>query len=322
VISSDSSVLSVASSVQTGNSEFKESFDLSEIEVKYSCIQGKSSRVKVSMSVTSDQCDPFTIHWFKQCNLETSSFPKVNIGITPKGDDLYKQGKFISQNVSGLNSEFLIPSVNPTVTLYFSSTEKESILSEPEVIINEENLVAIFHGELRKGGILHDTPQSLTLAMACAALKKSKTDIQIKLKIENQPLNLFFKKECDTTHEIEEYFSIITFIYWLFLLLIVFFLIAIFLYYLKKNDLTLFDLIDKVKEFCREKVYLRYFASPGDQTQNKELKIQRKEKLYEDDHLDESLDIKINSKDSDEKIEKMVNRKNDTSKNTVDYGGI
>jgi hypothetical protein len=272
------------------------------------------------MSVTSDQCDPFTIYWFKQCNPEISSnLPHVNIGITPRGDDLYKQGQFLSQNVTGINSEFLIPSVNPTVTLYISSPEKESILSEPEVILNEENLVAIFHGDLRKGGVLHDTPQSLTLAMACAALKKSKTDIQIKLKIENQPLNLFFKKECDTTHELEEYFSIITFIYWLFLILIVFFLIAIFFYYLKKNDLTLFDLLEKTREFCRDKIYLRYFASPSNNTQKKELGIQRKEKLYEDDHLDESLDIKIKSKDSDEM---MVNRKQEINKNTLDYGGI
>jgi len=43
---------------------------MNEIEVTFTCLENKTGRVKVSMLVTSDQCDPFTISWIKECKLE------------------------------------------------------------------------------------------------------------------------------------------------------------------------------------------------------------------------------------------------------------
>jgi hypothetical protein len=137
--------------------------------------------------------------------------------------EIIKEGKFVLNEFKELSNEHIIPSSSPTFTLFISTSKPELkyTLREPEIILNEENLVPIFQGQLRKGGEINNTPQSLILAMACTSLKRSKTDIQIKLKFDNnQHINLFFNKECDTTEEITAYFSILTFIYWIFLILI------------------------------------------------------------------------------------------------------
>jgi hypothetical protein len=348
VTSDDLTILTVQSEVSSGGSEFKEGFDMSEIEVKYSCIHGKNGKVKVSMIVTSDQCDPFTIYWYKECNSTSAThssssvtpiepsknniLSSLNIGMYHKGDDLFKEGKFVEKG-SDLSLAISIPANIPTLTLYFSTKPGNVILmDEPDFILNQENLVPILRGELRKGGIITDIPQSLIIAMACTNLKISKTDIQLKLLFEkDKKLNIFFNKECDTTTEIQEYFSILTFIYWVFLILIVIFLITVFIYYLKKNEMTVFDLLDKVKEYGNYLIekYLNKdkFKSLGHQSQseltqsNEQLRI-RKEKLFiEDDHLDndEPIDIKISSgSENKEKLSKAGNA------NTVnmDYGGI
>ena len=324
----DTSVLEVSSEVSNGNSEFKEGFDMTGIEVKYKCVANKSGRVKVSMLVTSDQCDPFTIFWYKSCQVE-ASLPSVNVSLTDKGGEIIKEGKFVLNEFKEVSQEHIIPSSSPTFTLYISSSKPELkyTLSEPQIILNEENLVPIFQGQLRKGGEINNTPQSLILAMACTSLKQSKTDIQIKLKCDNnQRISLFFNKECDTTEEITAYFSILTFIYWIFLILISIFLVILFFYYLKRNDMTVFDLFDKIKEFCRENIYNKYLSSNRKGTsKNNELSSQREnqnEKLFEEDHLD----VKITSSKED-----RLDREGDKdfnleerNKNVIkmDYGGI
>jgi hypothetical protein len=40
---------------------------MSAIEVVYNCIDNKSGNVKLEMTVTSDQCNPFTIYMWKEC---------------------------------------------------------------------------------------------------------------------------------------------------------------------------------------------------------------------------------------------------------------
>lgn len=302
------------------------------------------------MLVTSDQCDPFTIYWYKECNStslgsnSSSSSPAItdvsknkilsslNIGIYHKGDDIFKDGKFVEKG-SDLSLALSIPANIPTITLYFSTKPGNVILmNEVDFILNQENLVPILRGELRKGGIITDTQQSLIIAMACTNFKISKTDIQLKLLFEqDQKLNIFFNKECDTTTEIQEYFSILTFIYWVFLILIVIFLISVFIYYLNKNEMTIIDLIDKVKEygyyFIDKYLNMKKFNSLSNQSEkqseltesNENLRI-RKEKLFiEDDHLDndEPIDIKISSES--ENKEKLSKNTNSIS---MDYGGI
>lgn len=302
------------------------------------------------MLVTSDQCDPFTIYWYKECNSTSlssnisSSSPAItdvsknkilsslNIGIYHKGDDIFKDGKFVEKG-SDLSLAISIPANIPTITLYFSTKPGNVILmNEVDFILNQENLVPILRGELRKGGIITDTQQSLIIAMACTNLKISKTDIQLKLLFEqDQKLNIFFNKECDTTTEIQEYFSILSFIYWVFLILIVIFLISVFIYYLNKNEMTIIDLIDKVKEygyyFIDKYLNMKKFNSLSNQIEkqseltesNENLRI-RKEKLFiEDDHLDndEPIDIKISSES--ENKEKLSKNTNSIS---MDYGGI
>ncbi len=44
---------------------------MSAIEVIYNCQENKSGKVRLEMTVTSDQCDPFTIYWWKECKMKS-----------------------------------------------------------------------------------------------------------------------------------------------------------------------------------------------------------------------------------------------------------
>jgi hypothetical protein len=40
---------------------------MTAIEVIYNCKENKEGKIKISMTVTSDTCNPFTINWIKEC---------------------------------------------------------------------------------------------------------------------------------------------------------------------------------------------------------------------------------------------------------------
>jgi len=69
--SSDISILNVKANLSHENSEFTESFEMSKVEVVYNCHQNNSGKVRMEMTITTDQCDPFTIYWWKECNIKS-----------------------------------------------------------------------------------------------------------------------------------------------------------------------------------------------------------------------------------------------------------
>jgi hypothetical protein len=51
------------------------SLDMSSVEVIYNCKGEKDTIVKISMTVTTSDCDPFTIAWQKQCKAKGKYWP-------------------------------------------------------------------------------------------------------------------------------------------------------------------------------------------------------------------------------------------------------
>jgi hypothetical protein len=239
--------------------------------------------------------------------------PLINIGVTPKSNEFMENGKFSGIiNVHDTSSKFVINKDNPILTLYISSSSEGNVLmmKEPEVIFNEENLITIFKGDLQKGGIIEQKPQILTLAMACKDIKVTNNDMQIKLSFDSQTISLFFQKECDTTQEIHDYFIIIRIIYWIFIVLIVIFIVVVALYYLKKNELTLFDTLEKIKQYIDSKLFSQ--DNTNDNIANS--LSQSRELINEKNPNDENIDIKIST----------PNRSTGKSYSELkmDYGGI
>lgn len=264
----------------------------------------------MSMIVTSDQCDPFTVNWEKSCNInQSTTFSSlVNIGITSKGNDLVNEGKLVNQ-AHGL----VIPANVSTITFYISSMQP-ILMNAPKFTVNEDLLFSMLLGELSKGSIIDVTPGSFTLALACAPLKISKSDVQINFSFENKEnINFIFTKECDTTTEIEQYFNFLTFLYWIFVFLITILIFLLTIYYLQKNEISLFSLFDRSIE------YVKFIFNRRNENaqQSRMLNEIKEKKLMEEDLVDENLDINItNTKYAHKSLngnEQVVN---------IDYGGI
>jgi len=94
------------------------------IEVIYNCNKNNPGIIDVIMTVSPDHCVPFNLYWKKNCK-ETSNnkfkidifwflslnlliikfllkldvFPNINIGITPKGNEVIKSGKWETNSI-------------------------------------------------------------------------------------------------------------------------------------------------------------------------------------------------------------------------------
>jgi hypothetical protein len=151
-----------------------------------------------------------------------------------------------------------IPRDSTSMTLYikYDKDGQTLRLKEPTYTANESDINMLVSGDLSKGGTIGNSLQTIVMNLACQPFKKSKTDIGINLHFEtSNSISLFFSKECDTVEEIQEYFSVLYAIYWTLLLLLVAFVVIILYFYLKKNEITLFELYDKARDYLQNKIY-------------------------------------------------------------------
>ncbi len=70
IISDDASIATPMVKL-TGSTE--EIIDRTRIEVLYSCSKTKSGRIRITLSIEADSCEPFVLEWFKHCIVETDS---------------------------------------------------------------------------------------------------------------------------------------------------------------------------------------------------------------------------------------------------------
>jgi hypothetical protein len=116
-------------------------------------------------------------------------------------------------------------------------------MREPTVSNNENLVTVVTTGTLSKGGIITSSPDVLIFSFACTSFKESKTDFEVNLTFQNNDVvNLYFSKECDTTADVQEYFSFFYTIYYILLLVFFGFVITILYYYFRSNEITAFDI--------------------------------------------------------------------------------
>ena len=225
-----------------------------------------------------------------------------------------KEGKFSSGiKINDPNIKFPISKTKSSFQIFVSNpkaNEKSVQMKEPTMVYNEEDLTLIFKGELAKGGILTSSPQSLSIIFGCSPLNKSNSDVQLTLHFDDKSfINMFFSKECNTVEEIQQYFTFLYVVYWILILLIVGFLVALFFYYLKKNELSLYEFYDKIREFITQKLD-QYNRRRSQENENKNLV---NSKFADDDDIDVKITSLNRATDEHERNNKNFN---------FEYGGI
>jgi hypothetical protein len=184
---------------------------------------------------------------------------------------------------------------------------------EPHISYDVNAFQAAITGELSKGGILSNNPQSFTITFACIPFKYTKSDVEITMKFQNNDVvSLYFQKECETIGEIKE-FDILYTIYWILLLLILFFAIVSSYYYIEKNK----DIIIEVLRdyWARFRVWIKQFTRKS-RLEEENLTATKLDEFYEENDL---VDVKIKT-DSTHKINS--NKNNNFNSFSTDYGGI
>lgn len=240
--------------------------------------------------------------------------PNINIGLTRGGSEVVKGGKYVLSTGHDTENKMTLDKDTHTISLYLTSVGTHTYkMKKPELIFNEDNVVSLFKGDLQTGGSVNADSQSFTLALACKEnMTKSSTDIQLKMMFDdNLHVCMFFSKECDTTDGIQSYFTVIKFVYWLLIILIVIFIVVIALYYLKKNELTVYEAVDRIKDYIDSRLFGHRKLGLGFINREVEAK-HREDRLFEDD---QNLDIKISTHGGETEL------KNAKAGN-IDYGGI
>jgi hypothetical protein len=196
-------------------------------------------------------------------------------------------------------------------------------MKEPLLSYDGNAFQAVITGELAKGGILTNHPQSLTFTFACTPLKYTKSDIELTLHFQNNDIvSLYFQKECETVGDLQE-FDILYTIYWIMLILMFIFLGIVIYYYFERNGITLEELyhsaIIQIKIWYGKAKY-QYNQKFGGQPEHSILNNNKNENFYEENDL---VDITIKT---DKKNFDSQNKENSGKVNynnfTTDYGGI
>jgi hypothetical protein len=119
-------------------------------------------------------------------------------------------------------------------------------MGKPQIVYDTNEMEPFFFSTLKEGGRVGNEAALLEVHLICLPYKKKVNDLSIILTFnEFDSVRLLISKECDTLGEIQEYFTILYVIYWILLILIVVFLFAILLYYMKKNEITFNDIMEK-----------------------------------------------------------------------------
>jgi hypothetical protein len=119
---------------------------------------------------------------------------------------------------------------------------------KPTIIYDESLLAVVPSGKLSNGDVLTSTPESLTFTFGCTSFKQSRNDLEINLNFQNnEMINLYLIKECDTMSDVQDYFNFFYTIYYILLLIFFGFVITILYYYFRRNDISLLDLYNIVR---------------------------------------------------------------------------
>lgn len=239
--------------------------------------------------------------------------PIIDIGVSPTGTEIMKDGKFNDGIlINHPNYKFPISRTISTFEIFLSNPkahEKLVHMRDPTIVYNEQELTTIFRGQLAKGGNLTSSPQSFSIIFACAPINKSSSDVQITLHFDDHSyINLFFNKECNTIEGIQEYFTILYIIYWILIVLIITFMVALFFYYLKKNELSIIEFYDKIREYVYEKV--DYYKRRRNYNESENRSLINSKMVEEDD-----IDFKITSSAASDKDKNFKS-------SAFEYGGI
>jgi hypothetical protein len=163
-------------------------------------------------------------------------------------------------------------------------------------------------GNLKNGGLITNDPSKLVISFACQQFKQSTTDLQLHLDFgNNKDIELFLSKECDSVQAIQEYFTVLSVIYWIIIILIVLLIVAVAMHYYQNQNISFQDLLSNGKRYTyivfdwlTEKYY--EYRYPGHEKRH----FVQLDKFVEP----ENLDIQITSSN-----EERIKDKND-------YGGL
>lgn len=120
-------------------------------------------------------------------------------------------------------------------------------MNNPKITFDENLMDIVTASELKSGGEISAIPKKLTILFACKEHQKGKSQISVTLTFTNHDvLSFSFFKECDTISAIENYFSVIYFLYWLLLITIFSFIIVLTIFYLKRENISATELSKRI----------------------------------------------------------------------------
>lgn len=249
------------------------------------------------------------------------------MGISSKANEILNAGvKQPTLEVFNPSSEkkFKITAEYNKFPIYigYAVPNKEKFVKEPVLIYDTEAFKAVIEGPLSTGGIISNTPQSLTINFLCPSMKATVSDVELTLNFQgNDVISFYFQKECHTVNISE--FSLLETFYWI-LLFLVFICagVVFYYYYIKRNELTVAEMVSNGKEKF-EHLYDRIKKSIPINSHKKEESLRLNDvkndsnysNLYDESEI---MDIKIKTenKNLDE------GKKDNFNAFTTDYGGI
>lgn len=97
------------------------------IEIMYNCNKENRGEVDIIMTVSPDHCMPFSLYWKKNCRQATLK-PSINIGITPKGNEVVKKGitekGVVDFSAADSNKKLVLGKEMHSISFYLSSAEQ------------------------------------------------------------------------------------------------------------------------------------------------------------------------------------------------------
>jgi hypothetical protein len=178
-------------------------------------------------------------------------------------------------------------------------------MKQPIIVYDENLLNVVITGPLSKGGLLSITPEIFTITFACTTFKQNINDFELSLQFDNNDIiNMYFSKECNTIGEVQEYFTFFYTLYYILLMIFFGFIFTFIYYYFKSNNLTLLDFFEQIKNKIVS-LYI-YMKSKFNKQNYKDEEHQTRESLYDEHDL---VDVNIRT----ERV---------TTKYSSDYGGI
>jgi hypothetical protein len=179
-----------------------------------------------------------------------------------------------------------------------------------------------------KNALIGENPNLLRLIFVCKTnISPTSTDVQLTLFFQDKlTLKMFFTKQCNTMQTASSgYFTFLSTLFWVFLILVSLFCISVLYYYLKRNDISVeehvYKGVDKIKRWfstVRGGTYTSYNSYNKNNDRLPQANEDVHHRLYEESDL---VDVKIKT---DLKPSTSANKNTNTNyaQFTTDYGGI